>query len=88
MSETMKCPRCEGEMTEGFILDADHTGAPMAPATWFTQAKWVAGKPESSVWTGVKWSDKEAFRISAWRCVGCGLVELHALEPTNYREVP
>ena len=90
MTEKPKCSKCGGEMMEGFILDADNTAnlPAMGTAVWFTQAKWVAGKPEGSLGSGIKWSDKEAYRIEAHRCAKCGSLELYALMPTKYPQMP
>jgi hypothetical protein len=46
MNIPTKCPKCEGEMQEGFILDL--TEGPRMVASW------VGGKPEKSRWTGTK----------------------------------
>jgi hypothetical protein len=90
MTEKPKCSKCGEEMVDGFILDADHTAnlPAIGTAVWFTQARWVAGKPEGSLGSGIKWSDKEAYRIAAYRCPSCGLLELHAMEPSKYPEFP
>jgi len=56
-------------MEEGFIIDHSHTAA--------TVAKWVAGKPEKSFWTGIK-RGGEQVDIEAHRCVKCGYIELYS----------
>lgn len=88
MTASVKCLKCGREMEEGFILDSTHSGAPGGGPVYFAQAKWVAGKPEGSIWSGVKWNDKEAYKIAAYRCPNCGLLELHGEEPTKYPETP
>jgi ssDNA-binding Zn-finger/Zn-ribbon topoisomerase 1 len=90
MSEKPKCSKCGGEMAEGFILDADFIYSfPMPRAAgMFTQARWVEGKPVPSRNSGIKWNDKEAYRIAAYRCPNCGLLELHAMDPSKYPEFP
>jgi len=78
-------------MAEGFILDADHSGGfggTFGRPLRFTQARWVEGKPQASDWSGIKWSDKEAYKITAYRCPGCGLLELQAIDPSKYPEFP
>ena len=82
MSEKIRCPKCGEEMAEGFILDDTHAHAN------FIQARWVEGKPVPSRNSGIKWNDKEAYKIAAYRCPSCGLLELHAIEPTKYPEFP
>ena len=90
MTEKPKCSKCGGEMMGGFILDADHSGGlpGVTAPIFFTQGRWVAGEPERSGASGIKWDDKEAYRIRAWRCPDCGFVELYATEPSKYRETP
>jgi len=59
-------------MQQGFILDATH-GARLV-------ARWVAGKPESSFWTGTKVEGREQHFIQSFRCVACGYLESYASE--------
>jgi predicted RNA-binding Zn-ribbon protein involved in translation (DUF1610 family) len=90
IDEKIKCPKCGEEMEEGFVLDADDIGRNINPRipVYFTQARWVAGKPEPSSNSGIKWVDKEAYKVTAYRCPGCGLLELHAIDPSKYPEFP
>jgi ribosomal protein S27AE len=90
MDSEKKCPKCGRELAAGFMLDADSTSnwPRIGMAVWFSQSRWVAGKPEPSSLSGIKWADKEAFNLKAWRCPDCGFVELYAVEPTKYREAP
>ena len=64
--DVRRCPDCEGEMVEGFILDASH-GQLM-------YQRWVKGRPESSMWTGIKAKGKECRFVETFRCVECGLL--------------
>ena len=57
-------------MQEGFVLDQSH-GSQLV-------SRWVAGKPESSFWTGTKTSGRETHKIQSWRCTGCGFLEAYA----------
>jgi hypothetical protein len=82
--EKMICPKCGEKMACGFVLDANTTDR----SSYFTQARWVEGKPVSSEWSGLKWDDKAAYKIAAYRCCGCGLLELHAIDPSTYPEAP
>jgi hypothetical protein len=63
-----ECPDCRVEMVEGFILD---TGAQLAP-------RWLQGRPEISIWTGVKAIGKECRLVATYRCPKCGLLRSYA----------
>lgn len=66
------CPKCKGEMEEGFILDNGDYGT-QKPSDW------VEGEPHRSFWHGgVKVSDKRRYEMRSYRCVGCGYVETYA----------
>jgi len=74
-NQSIKCPKCKAAMEEGFILDLGHNTK--------TVSQWVEGEPERSFWTGIKTKDREKFRVTTYRCAGCGYLEsyaLHALE--------
>ncbi len=43
-----------------------------------TVTRWVAGPPEPSFWKGTKITDKAQHSITAYRCPGCGYLELYA----------
>jgi hypothetical protein len=60
-------------MGEGFIMDATH-GAVLV-------ARWVAGMPEPSFWSGTKVTGKEQRKIVTYRCPKCGYLESYAGEP-------
>ncbi len=64
------CPKCQGTMQEGFLLDE----------TYGTrgQADWVEGAPEKSIWTGVKLGDRMRLPVETWRCGRCGFLESYA----------
>ncbi|MBC7931791.1 MAG: hypothetical protein H7Z38_14625 [Rubrivivax sp.] len=65
-----KCPDCGVEMVEGFILDLTY-GGQLVP-------RWVKGRPEKSVWTGVKAKGKECRSVETYRCTKCGLLRSYA----------
>ena len=69
MTTTRKCPKCSGEMKEGFVVD--ETGANISVQTW------VAGKPERS-WGSLKVIEKETYRIHTFRCQNCRFLEQYA----------
>ena len=66
-----QCPKCNGEMKQGFILDhKDHASSVVA--------KWQAGEPGKSFWRGVQSKDGPHYEITAYRCTGCGYLESYA----------
>ena len=65
------CPRCNGPMEPGIILDRGHYSVP-------TEATWVEGQPERSFWTGLKLKGKESYPVRSYRCEECGYLELYA----------
>ena len=70
MHTSHHCPKCEGEMEEGFIADATYGGV--------GASTWVEGEPERSFWTGIKTKGKEQIQISTYSCTGCGYLESYA----------
>lgn len=57
-------------MEPGFIVDEGYGTR--------TVAKWVGGKPEKSIWTGLKLRGKEKLDITSFRCRRCGYLESYA----------
>ncbi|NOT49414.1 MAG: hypothetical protein HOP17_16945 [Acidobacteria bacterium] len=70
MDSPKMCPDCSGVMVEGFILDMTYGGR-LVP-------RWLRGKPEESIWTGVKTSGKECRSVESYRCEQCGLLRSYA----------
>jgi len=72
-TQDLKCPKCQSEMIQGFILDF----AP--PHSKFVSA-WVEGPPKRSwvEWTKVPLGGGTP--IAAFRCKGCGYLEFYADE--------
>ena len=68
-----KCPKCNGKMDEGFILDDTHGGR--------VQAEWAEGPPRRSIWTGIKIAKDARHPITAFRCQKCGYLESYARTP-------
>ena len=69
--ETMKCAKCGGEMSAGFILSMGSRAAAGA-------STWQEGDPEPSFWTGIKHVGKEQYPITVHRCTACGYLESYA----------
>ncbi len=67
-------------MVDGFIVDHGHY-------QYKAQQIWVEGKPEASFWSGLKTSGKDAFYVSALRCLNCGKLELYAGEPADTNSI-
>lgn len=72
------CPKCHSAMEEGFMADAEYGG--------MSVARWIAGAPEKSAWTGVKVVGKRLGRVVTYCCVNCGYLESYA-EP-EFQERP
>jgi hypothetical protein len=68
--DTMRCPKCQAEMEQGFIADQTYGGV--------LASRWVEGAPEKSFWTGVKTKGKEDVEVRTYRCSGCGYLESYA----------
>jgi hypothetical protein len=67
MTRSATCPKCSGQMEEGFVLDRTY-GANL-------QASWVEGVPAPSFWTGVKMKAQEQLPVTTFRCSTCGYLE-------------
>ncbi|MBK9547531.1 MAG: hypothetical protein IPO52_00120 [Gemmatimonadetes bacterium] len=65
------CPKCNGPMEEGFVLDKAHYGSPTTP-------EWLEGKPERSFWTGLKTKGHDRYHVMTYRCERCGYLESYA----------
>jgi predicted nucleic-acid-binding Zn-ribbon protein len=74
MNLSQKCPKCNGEMVRGFLIDYQNP-----TMTWVST--WAEGKPEKSFWFGTRAAvDKETNKIptATFRCAGCGYLESYA----------
>lgn len=69
--KSLACPKCKGEMNEGFVLDR-------GDLEMRHPSLWVAGAPEKSLWLGTKIEGRESFQISSYRCEKCGYLESYA----------
>ena len=66
------CPKCGGEMIEGFIADHTYGG--------ILQSDWIEDAPVKSFWQGTKISGKDQYKIKTFRCIECGYLESYAIE--------
>ena len=64
------CPKCNSSMEEGFIVDATHGGS--------VQSQWAEGKPQRSIWTGLKLARDAKHSVTTYRCESCGYLESYA----------
>ena len=62
------CPKCNGSMSEGFIVDRRSSGTASVSA-------YQSGQPKVSFWTGLKQSKKEQIAVTTLRCNRCGYLE-------------
>jgi hypothetical protein len=69
MSDQDRCPKCRGDMEQGFIIDNSHGERIVS--------HWAAGAPRKSFWTGTKVQQK-AVPIGTYRCSSCGFLEAYA----------
>lgn len=70
MSTQPRCSKCEERMEEGFVVDISQGAGRVS--------SWIAGPPETSFWTGIKFGDRENINIRTFRCAGCGYLESYA----------
>jgi hypothetical protein len=69
-NSTINCPKCKGNMVGGFIPDVTYGG--------FIVTGWHEGDPKKSFWMRTKVSLEDCVPIRAFRCSGCGFLELYA----------
>ena len=65
-----QCPKCNGEMMQGFLLDHSDAGR--------LNSHWAVGAPQNSFWGGLK-KPELSLPVGAYRCSDCGYLELYAL---------
>ena len=57
-------------MIEGFVVDQGHGSRHVS--------SWVEGRPEKSIWVGVKMHGRTPVEIATWRCLRCFYLESYA----------
>ena len=65
-----ECPRCQGSMAEGFIIDKTYGGRVVS--------SWLEGPPVKNFWSGVSLQGKKPIEVRTFRCNRCGLLEGYA----------
>ena len=63
------CPKCQGSMTEGFVIDEIHGSKSVST--------WVEGAPVKS-WLGIRTRGRARHEIRTFRCTRCGFLENYA----------
>jgi predicted nucleic-acid-binding Zn-ribbon protein len=70
--EKLECPKCSGEMIEGFVVD-ESVGT-------YRVSKWQEGKPKERWLSGAKVDTMNLIKVRTYRCAGCGYLESYAKE--------
>lgn len=70
-AETTRCPKCNGEMAQGFIVDGSQESGRRV-------SNWVEGAPETSFWYGTKAPEEKSVPVGTFRCSACGFLESYA----------
>ena len=72
MAQELKCPKCQGEMVQGFIPDYSDGASKSVSA-------WAEGQAKKSFWSGLKnVPPAGGIPIAAFCCRGCGYLEFYA----------
>jgi len=69
-NETLQCPKCKGEMVQGFVPDYSY-GAVLVGG-------WHEGQPKKSFWATTKAPMHDGMPIGAFRCQKCGFLEFYS----------
>jgi predicted nucleic-acid-binding Zn-ribbon protein len=70
MNPSKHCPKCGGDMVEGYVADQGYGEARLP--------KWREGPPRKSIWVGLKLGGTQPIEIATWRCPGCFYLESYA----------
>jgi len=76
MQNEIKCSKCNGAMSEGFVID--HGDYQIKQ-----EQIWVTGAPEASFWSGLKTSNRDAFTVRAFRCAACSYLEFYTTDKVD-----
>jgi hypothetical protein len=68
--DKLQCPKCKGEMVQGFVPDYTYGG--------ILVEGWHAGQPKKSIWTRTKAPAAAGVPLGAFRCQKCGFLEFYA----------
>ena len=78
-TEKTHCPKCSGEMVQGFIVDRS------GGRGFISVSSWVEGTPEKSFWWGTIAPDERHVPVGTFRCSACGFLESYALPEFDAR---
>ena len=67
---TSRCGKCEGSMTEGFLLENSRHG--------YRALQWAEGAPDTWLLGILRLRGRRRLPIRAWRCTKCGFLESYA----------
>jgi hypothetical protein len=67
-AEPTPCPKCNGQMVQGFLFESEGHDLDT----------WVEGPPKKSWWGGAKVPKEKRVPVGTYRCSGCGLLESYA----------
>ena len=71
-TKAIHCPKCNGEMVQGFIFDRADGGNRRV-------INWVEGAPEKSdFWTVTSVPEEKCVPVGTFRCSVCGFLESYA----------
>lgn len=79
MADMKDCPKCNGRMAPGFVLDHSDDSRTVV-------STWQGGEPQRSIWTGLKQDKAQQHPITSYRCARCGYLESYA--PADARARP
>ena len=68
--EKTQCPKCNGDMVQGFIFEIDGSIRKVSA--------WVEGAPEKSWWGGATVPKEKCVPVGTFRCSVCGFLESYA----------
>jgi hypothetical protein len=66
------CPKCDGQMEEGFLIDANQNMA--------TVTHWADGAPSFYFLKILRMKGRRKLPVRSLRCRKCGLLESYAVE--------
>ena len=70
MPHSTDCPKCQGKMSEGVIVDMGYGQSVIA--------QWQPAPNSVSRWFGLKVRKKECLPTTSYRCTRCGYLESFA----------
>jgi len=70
-TEAIRCPKCNGEMVQGFIFDRADGGQRRV-------INWVEGAPDKAFWTVTRVPEEKCVPVGTFRCSVCGFLESYA----------